>query len=490
MEGTEWQRRWSGLILIFLVAVASNAQEGNTAQPLWQLTLTATPDPTSGIVYGDTVFYLLQDSQLRVFDLDTGEALWQREYSLSNPSAVLPVNADGLIFVPAGRSVQALDEQTGKALWTYPLTESLGEVFSETFNQTGISYSNGYLFIETGNHLTALNANAGERLWQIEKPGIIRHSEVLNDSFVMITSRAILAKGVGHRPHEANDQRAMYSLPTGQPLWTFPGGNYLTKVFQVTERYVDLLTIVPDQGYKQVLRQNIETGETVAVCDLTSRGSYTQLEIEKLGPLWPELPLSPDQYTFYDGYLYVTSSPYSVTQSIYRIPPCDQLSPQVLQAPEKGPFLLENIVYYDLQPFSQVGGPLNGYFLFWKGSDLYKVPVPEESFTHIYHNDVDGSVDLAPTFDELDPPPYERLAAITGQVTKAGLSDKNLVIALLADGTLQVLDFNSLKTVLTATSFAETSEVRVVHDILLVVDSQQGKVDMTAFRLPLGIEKD
>ncbi len=480
---------FSLLILGFLF-IQVHAQEKN-AQPLWQIRLEA--GQVDSVSFGDSVLYYVEDDQLHVIDIATGKELWQYDHPIvaGDATAILPVFDEGLAFVPKEKELLALDERTGDTVWTYQLTESFNEVFTETFNQTGISYGNGYIFIETGSHLTALEAKTGELLWQTKKPRVIRDIEVLNDVYVVITSEAILEKGIGHRPHESRRRKDMYGLTTGQFLWTFLNGSEITKVFNITNNYVDTLTIFPDQGYKQVSRQNLETGEIIAECDIASRGSYTKLELEKLGPIWPELLQYPEVYTFYENYLYVSSSPYSVTWSVYRIATCDKPRPQEPKLPEAvsetvDRYLLENVLYEDIQPFSYIGGPLNGYFLFWKGDYLYKVPVPKESFTYLYHNKTDDSVYIAPKFNEIDPSPYEHLTMITGKVIKAGLSDKNLIIALLEDGTLQVVDFDSLETVFMATTdFKETSEVRLVNNILLIRDSIEGKTDMVAFKLPL-----
>jgi hypothetical protein len=101
-----------GVLILVLTFVAYAQEQGFSTQSLWQLSLDALPESANRIFYGDTVVYYFEDDQLNVIDLQTGEALWQIDYPLSKTSyALLPVNGDGLVFVPKDKTLEALNEQ-------------------------------------------------------------------------------------------------------------------------------------------------------------------------------------------------------------------------------------------------------------------------------------------------------------------------------------------------------------------------------------------
>jgi PQQ-like domain len=468
-----------GVLILVLTFVAYAQEQGFSTQSLWQLSLDALPESANRIFYGDTVVYYFEDDQLNVIDLQTGEALWQIDYPLSKTSyALLPVNGDGLIFVPKDKILEALDEGTGDVVWTYQLKESFDEVFTETFNQTGISYSSGYIFVETGTYLTSIEVKTGKMVWQIEKTRVIRDIEVLNDLYVVITSTAILETGIGHKPHEGNEQKDMYNLLTGQFFWTASGGMYLTKWFNVTDDYADTLIIFDYPSMKKITRYNIKTGEIIAECDISTRGSgNNQLEFDKLGPVWSGLPNYPNAYIFYKDWLYVSSDWYSSTRSVFRFPVCDTANLQETELPEAvsetvDRYLLKNIIYDDVTPSWFFTVPYHGFLLVGKDLELYKVPIPEESFTYLYHNKTDDSVCIAPKFAELDPPPYELIPGSEGEKIATQLID-NLVVILFEDGILKVIDFDTSETLLiTDTNISRTDNLLAtfykVNDVLVV----------------------
>jgi outer membrane protein assembly factor BamB len=140
-------------------------EQGVSTQPLWQLELEALPESANSIFYGNTVIYYLQNDQLHVKDLQTGEMLWQMDYPLSETSyTLLPVSGDGLIFVPKAKTLEALDERTGKMVWSYESRENL--VGNELgWYGSGVYFSEGYLFVNTETYLTALDTKHGDMRW-------------------------------------------------------------------------------------------------------------------------------------------------------------------------------------------------------------------------------------------------------------------------------------------------------------------------------------
>jgi PQQ-like domain len=481
------------LLTMWLLAFTA-AQTNN--QALWQVNLDALPNGGNNVFYGNSVIYYVKNNQLHVTDVQTGKQLWQVDYSLSNeqPYTTLPVSGEGLIFVHKSETLQALNERTGEQVWAHESNENVKEAPLSIY-ETGLYYDKGYLFLQTESQLTTLDAKGGSKLWQIEKGEIHGFSDfqVLNDEVALITFLERSGRTLNTIP-------GIFDLKTGEMLWSFEEffDTTFVKVLQIDSEKIDLLLISQNRQFKSLIAYDLRSGEILSQCDILTRGSNPQLEFDKLGPVWPGLPMNPDEYVFYDNRLYSGSYAPGSTQNLYSFPLCmgDFLFPPasaetVNETTDR--YLLEGIAYYDTAPFSWQAGPFNGNFLFIKDGQLYKVPVPSESSAYLYHNKADDSVYIEPKFADIDPPPYRLIPGIEGKVVKVELMGDRVYI-LLDDSTLQVINFDSLETLLKAQTNLDVSALTNVtfyqqNDVLVLDVATINSHDLIAYQLPKSTEQ-
>jgi PQQ-like domain len=487
--------------LFTFLMVFGFCQAQTEPQPLWQQTFKPIADDPyvnqrtfDNIFYGNSVLLYLQNNQLSSIDIKTGKPMWAVEYPLlqSRDYTNLPANGSGLLFIPKGNTLQALDEHTGQVVWVYTSEEGLDEVVEETFNKVGIQYSDGYVLTQTKSYLTFLNALTGEVLWQQPKEGRkAMNIQLLNEDYFLMTTEAILDANVGHRPFEINSQQGIYEIKTGEQLWVKNGGTeaVYSKAVHSNNKTIDFLTI-NGGSYPNFLSRNVlRTGESVSDCVVSTFVTFLGLENKKEDVLGgPIARHSVDDYQMDGNWLYLMAYP----NGIHRFPFCTGETLFPPQSPEAisetlDRYLHPSLVYYDITPFSWIAGPTNGNFLFQKDEQLYKVPVPQDSFTYLYHNKTDDSVYIEPKFADIDPPPYELIPSIEGKVVKVELMD-NRVYVLLDNGILQVINFVSLETVLKAQTNLDTTVLTDMafyqqNDVLIVESSSSVSRDLLAYQL-------
>jgi PQQ-like domain len=495
------------LLLLTLLLTFGVAQVN--PQPLWQHTFESIPDgpivnprPFNNVLYGKRVILYLQDDHLYSLDAETGKTLWQIDYSLVRfgDSANLFDNGDGLVFVPKGATLQALDEYTGQEVWTYTSDEPLDEIIEDTVNNVGIDYEEGYIFVQTKSYIVCLSALTGEVVWKQEKINRqARDYRVLNDNYLEMTTMKIL-EGRGHRPVEWEVWQGIYRLGTGEFLWRIQNNqrDQVDKIINSDMKSLDVFTWSVSQGLSDLDRYDLETGKVISSCSLFTSWD-DRIGALVLGPT--ERALEGDTLMVEDGWIYAHELN-AVDSNILRIPLCtkdDIFAPPPTETLSKDldRYLLSTVLYYDINPFIALGGPYKGYLLLERDEQLYKVQISEKPFTYLYYDKSNDITYIAPTFGTIQPAPYEdaRIPYFNDNVytlnkpklKKAELID-NLIVALLEDGILQVIDFDSLETVLKAQTHLDMSALTSVtfhqqNDVLIVENSNSASLNLLAYQL-------
>lgn len=477
------------------------------AQPLWQLSFNVIPgDPIvnprqfDNVLYGEKVILYLQNDHLYSVDVENGKTLWQIDYSLITfgDSANLPDNGDGLVYVPKDNTVQALDEYTGQEVWKYASDEPLDEIIEETVNNVGIDYEGGYIFAQTKSYIVCLNALTGEVLWKQEKfDRQAREYKVLNDDFLKITTMKILEKR-GTRPGAWEVWQGIYRLKTGELLWRIKNNqqDQEDKIINSNLESVDILTSFSTRDSISLDRYNLETGEIIKSCPLPpvqdNRIGSIALSLIRSALVWDTLMVengglfSRPDYEVKSTEFNILRIPFCMEGNPYSTPPAEILSKDLDR------YLLSSVLYYDTRPFIAHSGPYNGFFLFEAYNQLYKVPVPKESFTYLYHDKSNDLMYIAPTFNTIYPSPYERIPNFNIDVDKLKLIKVELidgkVFVLFSNGTFQIIDFESLETVLktqTHLNIEVLGEVtfHTLENVVILSNLTQNKQDLMAFPL-------
>ena len=112
----------------------------------------------SSPVVSDGIVYIGGQSRLLAIDADTGEQVWEQEFS--GPAHGIPALADGTLYLGTlNKRVVALDASTGQEVW-----EFLGDApFPGTVSvQDGIVYAGS-----RGGEVYAIDAATGEGLWTV-----------------------------------------------------------------------------------------------------------------------------------------------------------------------------------------------------------------------------------------------------------------------------------------------------------------------------------
>jgi PQQ-like domain len=461
-------------LLFSVTCLLTCALAQTNTQPLWQIEFDELPDAANHVFYGDSVIYYLQDNQLHVLDIQKGKQLWQTDYPLVTVRnyTILPATGEGLIFLPLANSLEALNERTGEVVWSYTLDEPVAERIEGTNNRTGIFYDKGYVFLQTKAYLTSLSPLSGRILWQQRKEGrFILDVQVLNDSYFVMTTEAILDMTVGHRWTEIRNQQGIYRLKDGQLAFSV-GTDWIdntTEIVNVTQEFVDTKITYKTRREVYLNRYEIETNEQIATCPLSFAPQQDRLR-ERLTNIiayaLTEISVVEDDWFYSRSVDNIQRTPFCIQDDVFASPPPESVSNEMDR------YLLPTFLYYDTNPFVVYAGPEKGYFILGKDTQLYKSPVPKESFTYLYHNKNDDSSYIAPKFTDIKPVPYELITDVGGRPFKVELIG-NLIVTLLEDSTLKVINFDTSEILLEAatninalstnTTFTKVANVLVIE---------------------------
>jgi PQQ-like domain len=467
-------------VLCFLICLLTFAGAQTDVQPLWQISLDDLPESANSIFYGDTIIYYFQDDQLKVIDLQTGEALWQIDYLLGENSFYthLPINGDGLIFVPEDETVQALDERTGDVVWTHLFDKSLINLLQITNLEKDVSPKNELVFAQTQDSLLALKAATGDVVWKAPTSEDVKYwnYQILSDEIVAVEWTK---GGVGAPAHLISSGIDFLKVESGEKAWAIPccGAN----IVYTDGEIIDVANESLEVNTFSITRYALKSGEVLRECPIESGTGF--LIYRRY--LFPEVfSYSPKGFIADGTSLYIDTSQITNISptpnskgfvDIYKFPQCDESparqSPIESVSDTVERYYMPTLMYADIDLFSWVAGPYKDFFLFEKEGQLYKVPIPAKSFTYLYHNKTDNSVSIAPTFSDIDPPPYENIPGVDGNVAKVELMN-NLIVVLLEDSTLKMIDFDSGETVLQAVTnidlFGTNTVFHRIDDVFIV----------------------
>jgi PQQ-like domain len=464
-----------------LLGIFGFGQETQTPEPLWQLSFDIPPGSLGEIYNGESVIYYFEDDQLHVIDVQTGEQLWQIDYSLPNKDStgILLVAGDGLIFIPKTKTLDALDERTGEVVWTYTSeVENLDAIVKEAVNETGIYYDAGYIFVQTRSYLTALNAKTGIKLWRVKKDLSYGSFQVLTDDFVVGRATEIREE-VGGRPLSFNF--TFIDMKIGQKLWTIGGGWVYAPSYNILfndETYIYISEYTQNRFGATLSRYDLKTGTITSECPMLQYPLPEELRNFEVSGLYYDLvPMVVD-----DQYIYAIGRGH--LRDIYRIPLCtDQPISEVEPVSETlDRYFVPTLMYAYISPYEWAAGPYNGYFLFQKEDSLLKVPVPEESFSYLYHDKTAGTFYTAPRFANIDPTSYEVVPNISGKIYSTGVGNDLIVVYSTVEGEglhTQIIDFDSLKTIFKTRGGGSF----ITSGIFLASNLIENKREITAFKL-------
>jgi hypothetical protein len=338
-------------------------------------------------------------------------------------------------------------------------------------------------------------------LWQKDK---IKENKVYL-SFQVLNLEAFAVKWTDIQeipvlPHAISSGVTFYSLQSGEELWTSPCAlSCITDVLSADDESVNLTqSDRANEGFS-ILRYDVLTGQELQNCSPQS-GAGNMI----WGRYWFPLlfAYSSKEFIVDDGWMYADTTQvadiapvpnYEGVIDIYKFPDCSRPPTPVwstieVVSKEIDRYYLPTLLYADIAPFTWIGKPYTNFFLFQKDGHLYKVAVPEQSFTYLYHNKTDDSVYLVPKFADIDPPPYQLIPGIDAKVVRVELMD-NFIYTLLEDGILQIIDFDSLTTVLKVQTNLQMYTLgniifKKLEDVIVLLNATETNQDLIAFQLP------
>ena len=151
-------------------------------------------------VTAERVYVSSYDEHVHALDADTGEVLWETEL---DPTAA-PAVVDGSVYVAESGTVNALDADTGDIEWQ---AEMAGKGVQSPAVVEGVVYAGTDMFNQR-NHVAALDAETGERLWETSG---------------RVTCAPTVAEGILYTGYKAGtDAYPLHALDTdtGETLWT------------------------------------------------------------------------------------------------------------------------------------------------------------------------------------------------------------------------------------------------------------------------------
>jgi quinoprotein glucose dehydrogenase len=142
-------------------------------------------------------------------------------YHVPAASEVTPIVVNGVMYLPAGKTVVALEPETGKEIWTY-------EAASGGVSRRGVAYWPGdrdnppRILVTAGRRMIALNAKTGKIDPGFGKEGEVDLGIPYNSAPTVYKNLLFVGANVGEIqvPGQPGDTRA-YDARTGAKLWTF-----------------------------------------------------------------------------------------------------------------------------------------------------------------------------------------------------------------------------------------------------------------------------
>ena len=212
---------WNFILSAALLAAVASAQSktpANADWPMYNRDLAGTRYSPLAQINTKTVARLRQAWSYRLRTPAEGSSAPEGGTPTSEAT---PIVVNGVMFLPAGRSVLALEPETGKEIWRYDLKTGAP-------SRRGVTYWPGdkdnppRIIFTAGRRMIALNAKTGKI-----DPGFGKEGEVdlvipYNSAPTVYKNLLFAGANVGEiqMPGQPGDTRA-YDARTGAKLWTF-----------------------------------------------------------------------------------------------------------------------------------------------------------------------------------------------------------------------------------------------------------------------------
>lgn len=144
-------------------------------------------------------------------------------YKLADRGAfeTTPIVVDGVMYLPAGKSVVALDPQSGKEVWNYELPEGQPGTRGVAYWANGDCDSPPRIFFTAGSKLAALSARTGKIDPGFGKEGSVDMVVGYSGVPTIYKNVVMLGATVGEVPTGPSGNTRAYDGCTGAKLWEF-----------------------------------------------------------------------------------------------------------------------------------------------------------------------------------------------------------------------------------------------------------------------------
>jgi len=172
------------------------------------------------------IFYIEQGRCLRALDSDTGEEIWNFEFSFNLNESILasvPAVDSGSVYFGGEETVYSIESSSGEEEWQLDVGGGVIESSPVVMNNT--------VYIGSDNGLHAIDAESGEENWQFETGSRVATSPAISGETIYIGS----------------DDTRLYAIDagTGSQKWNVPTG-------------AEVLSIAISSGSVYLINKNAE----------------------------------------------------------------------------------------------------------------------------------------------------------------------------------------------------------------------------------------
>ncbi len=273
------------------------AVDAETGEPLWN------KEWSASLAYKNGVLFAVHSSKVEALDAKTGKPLWSKEYSDDGWDNPLIFGDTLFVSTPYNRYVAAIDTENGTLKWKYEFNITSFETGGSTYYQMSGSLMNGNTFVsrysavhsiyaepveidpdepepetdesEVEDGLVSLDANTGKEIWRYSNLSTYSYSPFLYKDLIYI---------------ENNGTILALSAESGEEVWKTNAGEWADIIEVKNDR------MLVNTGKSFLL--NASTGEVLKEL------SYPEKEFP-----YPEIPVASSMIT--DKYVYSTG-PYNI----------------------------------------------------------------------------------------------------------------------------------------------------------------------------------
>ncbi|WP_298302364.1 PQQ-binding-like beta-propeller repeat protein [uncultured Erythrobacter sp.] len=179
--------------------------------------------------------------------------VWTRSVAGSTNAvrlAASPVTgADKLFVVDTEGAIFAFDKSTGSEIWRFEDNDMSSDMRPSAFGG-GVSFDNGILYATNGaGDVKALNAQTGERIWQVHPAGPLRGSPTIGFGQVYVMTQ--------------DNQIIALNAADGELLWKESGSTTQSGVFGVAAPALGQGTVIAGYSSGELSAYRYENGRTL-----------------------------------------------------------------------------------------------------------------------------------------------------------------------------------------------------------------------------------